>query len=152
MNRVRACQSGIDFYLKWAGTAHTREGGNAVKRTLIIAVVLLSTVVFALTASAGPIDTDSNKWFEFKFEEPGTWAGACTDSTCIASLAENSVYLGDPAWTFNLGSSAELKITDAFLKGDSFNVYDFGTLIIEMPAVLAIGACGDDPDINEVTK
>jgi hypothetical protein len=43
-------------------------------------------------------------------------------------------------------SSSVLKITDAFLKGDSFNVYDFGTLILEMPTVLALGACGDDPN------
>ena len=113
---------------------------------MIIAAILLSTVVFALPASAGPIDINGNKWFEFKFGQAGTWAGACTDLTCIASFAENSVYLGDPAWTFNLGSSAELKVTDAFLKGDSFNVYDFGTLILEMPTVLALGACGDDPD------
>jgi hypothetical protein len=117
-----------------------------VKRTLIIAAVLLSTLVLTQPASAVSIDIDNNKWFEFRFGVEGTWAGACTDLTCIASFAMNSVYVGDPAWTFNLGSSAELKITDAFLKGDSFNVYDFGTLILEMPTVLALGACGDDPD------
>jgi hypothetical protein len=118
-----------------------------VKRTLIVAAVLLSTVVSALPASAGSIDTYINgPWLEFKFGQTDSWAGACTDLTCVASLAGNSTYLDAPAWTFNLGSSAELKITDAFFKGDSFNVYDFGTLILEMPPELSLGECGDDPD------
>jgi hypothetical protein len=117
-----------------------------VKRTRIIAAVLLLTVVFALPAFAGPIDISSNKWFEFKFGQEGSGATGCASGGCIASTAGNSVFLDDPAWTFNLGLSAELKITDAFFKGDSFKVYDFGVLILEMPTVLALGACGDDPD------
>jgi len=128
------------------GTAHTREGGNAVKRILIIAAVLLSTVAFALPASAGPIDISSNKWFEFYFGQEGSWAAGCAGMACVESGAGNSVFLDEPAWTFQSASSAVLKITDAFLKGDSFNVYDSGALILEMPTVLALGACGDNPD------
>ena len=36
-------------------------------------------------------------------------------------------------------------MTDAFLRGDVFNVYDFGALIGTTSAVAASGSCGDDP-------
>ena len=47
---------------------------------------------------------------------------------------------------FLLGINCRTEITDAFLKSDAFNGYDLGKLILEMPLVLALGACGDDPD------
>lgn len=146
MIRVRTCQSGINFVSEMDWHCSYKGKGNTVKRTMIIAAVILSTVVFALPAIAGLVDINSNKWFEFKFGQAGSWAVGCASGGCIASTSGNSVFLDDPAWTFSMGSSSVLKITDAFLKGDSFNVYDFGTLILEMPTVLALGACGDDPN------
>jgi len=112
---------------------------------MIIAVVLLSAVVFSLPASAGPIDTGS--WLQFRFEGPGSLGGACSDITCAASSAGNSVFLDTPAWTFNLSTNVELKVTDAYLSGDTFRVYDFGSLILTTGSFLNYAPWAiSDPD------
>jgi hypothetical protein len=57
MIRVRTCQSGIKFVSELGMALQIkREGENAVKRILIVAAVLLSTVVVAAPVSAGQID------------------------------------------------------------------------------------------------
>ena len=85
-----------------------------MKRTLIIAAVLLSTVVFALPAIAGPdrhqtATNGSNSSSENQVHGPA----AAQAGTVSRDLLEILFILGDPAWTFNW-ASAVLKITDAF--------------------------------------
>jgi hypothetical protein len=121
-----------------------------VKRTRIIAAVLLLTVVFALPASATSIDTYiGGPWLTFYFQGVGdnSWASACTASLCTPSSGNNSVFLGDPAWEFNLIAPAEIKITDVFSNGDRFEVYDNGLPILQTDFVLPLGFCGTDPAI-----
>lgn len=52
-------------------------------------------------------------------------------------------------WTFTAASSVELTITDALLAGDSFDVYDSGTVVGSTPSVLRTGSvdCGLDPSV-----
>ena len=50
-------------------------------------------------------------------------------------------------WTFTApAGGADLTVTDAWLAGDSFNVFDFGALVLSTPSVLFTGmGCGSDP-------
>ena len=108
-----------------------------MKRTLIIATVLLSTVVFFLPASAGPIDSYlDGPWLEFRFDGTDSWAYACTSELCAESSGANSIYLDKPAWTFTMASPVRLMITDAFTRGDTFKVFDDGTLLLMTPYVM----------------
>jgi hypothetical protein len=135
------------------GTAHTREGGKAVKRTLIIAAVLLATVVFALPAPAGSIDGYiDGPWMKFLFGSNGSLAyGECTAASCEQMYGTNYVDLGESPWQFDVTSPAMLKITDAFLKGDRFEVHDFGSLVLTTPYVAAEDlygyGCGSNPEL-----
>ena len=38
-----------------------------------------------------------------------------------------------PPWTFTVAGSAELRITDAFIRGDNFTVFDFGEPVLTTP-------------------
>ena len=120
-----------------------------MKRILIFAVVLLSSVAFALPVTAGSIDPYLNgPWLKFFFRGPGTDAYGC--AYCGGeSAGENQVFLDPPPWTLDLAAPAVLKITDIFLKGDNFNLYDFNTLILTTPPVDSVyywTNCGTNPE------
>ncbi len=85
-------------------------------------------------------------WLEFLFAESGSFGSACTG--CVPSSGENSVPGGRPPWKFTAPpAGARLTITDAFLLGDRFEVFDFGVSIGVTPMVPVAGDCGYDPEI-----
>jgi hypothetical protein len=60
----------------------------------------------------------------------------------------NSTFLDSPPWTFLAPSPVQLTTTDAFLPGDSFDVFDSGMAVGSTPSVPISGAnCGLDPSI-----
>lgn len=69
-----------------------------MKRTLIIAGILLATVVFALPASAVSIDTYiDGPWMRFVFAAPGSYAtGNC--GGCYALPTDPIVDIEQPPW------------------------------------------------------
>jgi hypothetical protein len=90
-------------------------------------------------------------WMEFLFLESGSFGGACTE--CIPPASDNAVLGGRPPWKFTAPpAGARLTITDAFLFGDRFEVFDFGVSIGQTPAVAATGDCGEDPEICVVSS
>jgi hypothetical protein len=92
----------------------------------------------------GPVPVDG-PWLEFQFGATGSSGAACTG--CTPSSAGNSVFAGNPPWKFSAPSAgARLTVTDAFLNGDRFEVFDFGVSIGQTSAVATSGACGDDPE------
>lgn len=116
-----------------------------MKRTLIIAAVLLSTVVFALPASADYIDSFiDGPWLKFIFGQDGSFATACTN--CSAEPGADPVNPGNPPWMFSLVDVGELRITDAFLTGDTFTVFDFNSAILSTSSPNAGDDCGADPE------
>jgi hypothetical protein len=127
--------------------------GKTVKRTLIIAAVLLSTVLVALPASAENIYSFiDGPWMKFVFGSTGSPAyGNCATTSCEQSYGTNYVDLGESPWVFDIISPTMLKITDAFLKGDRFAVYDFGSLVLTTPFVVAEDpfgyGCGSNPEL-----
>jgi hypothetical protein len=114
------------------------------------------TVAFALAfvfaagmADAGPIGLGT--WYEFAFGGPGSAATGCSPADpagpgCSPSSGTPTVFADAPPWTFMApASGATLTVTDAFLIGDQFSVFDFGGIVGSTSVVPAAGSCGDDP-------
>lgn len=87
-------------------------------------------------------------WTEFSFSGVGSSANGCPAGFCTPSPGGNSVFGGDPPWTFTApAEGATFTVTDAFDYGDQFEVLDFGVSIgTTSPPTMEPGACGDDPD------
>ncbi len=85
-------------------------------------------------------------WQEFLFGGAGSFATGCLAGGC-AGPGVNAVFAGDPPWTFTApAGGATVSVTDAFLRGDRFEVFDFGTSIGVTSAPATSGDCGPDPD------
>jgi hypothetical protein len=105
----------------------------------------------AKIAPAGSI-TLGGPWNEFSFTSAGTLAKGCAPADpgglgCIPSSSGNSHFVGAPPWTFTAPSDGvTLTVTDAFQKGDSFEVLDMGISIGSTSSVPTNAAsCGSDP-------
>ncbi|MEO7971164.1 MAG: hypothetical protein ABI698_07690 [bacterium] len=98
----------------------------------------------------GPVPTNG-PWVEFAFFGKGIAATGCSPADpsgpgCAPSSAGNSVFGSAPPWTFTApAGGANLTVTDAFLRGDQFEISDFGTPIGSTSIPATTGACGDDP-------
>jgi len=100
---------------------------------------------FAGFATAGPIVVNDPKWYEFGFGGSGTFA--VDGSSTSPSSGGNSQPASSPPWTFTSGGSVNFTVTDAFSKGDSFSVFDFGVLVGSTPFVPSGGGATDDPAV-----
>jgi hypothetical protein len=115
---------------------------SSIKIFLGIALLLgLST-----QAQAVPITVDNPDWYEFRFGGTGSDASGCLPSGCTPSNSGNSEFVGDSPWTFSAAGLVELFVTDAFLSGDIFEVFDFG-VSVGTTSFASTGAttCGSDP-------
>ena len=106
----------------------------------------------AKAAPAAVAISPGGAWNEFSFGVAGVFAKGCAPADpagagCVPSSAGNSQFVGAPPWKFVAPSDgATLTVTDAFLKGDTFEVYDNGNLIGSTSAVATDTAgCGSDP-------
>src|SRR5262249_42406144 len=115
------------------------------------ALVILILSIVAITnnvAFASPIALGT--WYEFGFE-PGhlPQVDGClpVDPTGVACRAPDpgvvSSFLDSPPWTFSSPIPSTFTITDAFLSGDSFQVFDNGPSIGSTNVVPMFGGtCG----------
>ncbi len=102
----------------------------------------------------GPVPV-SGQWIEFAYRDSGTFVTGCypadptTNLSCVPSEAGNSVFGDTPPWTFTAPpQGATLTVTDAFIYGDVFEVFDFGVSIGTTSTVPTTnGSCGDNPDV-----
>src|ERR1035438_5492300 len=90
------------------------------------------TVVLALcccmSARAGVI-APGPLWEEFSFIDTSDFAGGCYPNDpngidCLPSSSGNSQFLNAAPWTFTTTVSLDLTVTDPFLYGEAFNVYN----------------------------
>jgi hypothetical protein len=118
----------------------------------LLAVFALAGCALASSpASAGPIATGD--WLEFGFTDVGALATGCDPADpagpfCISSSGTPTNPLDAPPWTFTApGGGVQLTVTDAFLSGDRFQLFDFGVSIglTSLPAAGIAVDCGDDP-------
>lgn len=92
-------------------------------------------------------------WVEFSHLGPDTFALGCLQGgdpnglLCTPSSAGNSVFGPAPPWTFTAPpAGVTLTVTDAFLRGEIFEVFDFGASLGTTSNVAPGGSCGDNPD------
>ena len=105
-------------------------------------------VALPATANAGAIAFDT--FLEFGFETAGLVSGCnpadAAGPFCVDSFGTPTTFLDAPPWTFNaIGAGASLTVTDAFLAGDQFEVFDFGISLGLTSTPIGVGDCGDDP-------
>jgi len=111
--------------------------------------LVVGLFLFASSAFAGPIAVDA--YYEFGFGVAGDPATGCdpidpAGPFCISSSGTPTTFLDAPAWTFTSGATGStLTVTDAFLSGDRFQLFDFGASIGLTSAFVADTDCGDDP-------
>jgi hypothetical protein len=114
-------------------------------RASVAAVIALGAIVPA-RADLLPIGV----FAEFSFTDAGTPAIGCapvdpTGNFCIPSSGTPSVFLGTPPWTFTSLEPSFLTVTDAFVAGDRFQVFDFGVSLGLTSLPSGNTDCGDDP-------
>jgi hypothetical protein len=121
-----------------------------ISRVAAVALVAAIGAVGApRAAEAAPIVT--GVWYQFSFTEVGVDARGCSPADpaglpCTPSAGTPTSFAPEPAWTFDIGpGGGELVVTDAFLYGDSFAVFNFGVLLGSTPLVAQDGGCGSDP-------
>ena len=116
-----------------------------------IPLVFVTLFVFALPALSGPILL--NQWYEFAFTVAGEPATGCSPADplgpgCTPSSGGNSLFADTPQWSINITQPGYyFLITDAFLRGASFSVYDGALLALTTPAVASGASCGTDPEL-----
>jgi hypothetical protein len=116
-----------------------------MKKLTVAACSSLFMLALAAPTQASTIVEGNANWYEFKFIGAVSLADGC-GGTCTPSSGGNSqdAPTGTP-WTFTSALGATLTVTDAFLDGDYFTVYDGFTAILSTPIVAAAGSCGSDP-------
>lgn len=100
-------------------------------------------------AFAGPVTLDT--WWQFGFDTPGAAVTGCDPADpagpfCLPSSGAPTAFLDAPTWTFTApAGGASLRVVDAFLSGEVFQVFDGGVLLGSTSAPTGGVDCGDDP-------
>jgi len=123
------------------------------KRTRAAGWFWLAVTVFGtgtvVPAFAGPLNVGA--WSEFSFTDAGLPAAGCDPDDpaggfCIPSSGTPTLFLNTPPWTFTAAvQGATLTVTDAFVSGDRFEIFDFGVSLGLTSAPIPGIDCGDDP-------
>jgi hypothetical protein len=119
------------------------------QRVVLRALVTTAAAAMAAPMWAGPITLGD--WRQFSFTDPGVPAAGCdpadpTGGFCIPSAGTPTTFLDAPPWTFTApAEGALLLITDLFLAGDRFEVFDTGASLGVTSGFLGGASCGDDP-------
>lgn len=121
-------------------------GLNMLVRAIVLGAAL---GIAAAPASAGPIAFDT--FYQFSFTDVGVPARGCFPADplgdfCTPSSGTPTQFLDAPPWTFLAPTSGVLlTVTDAFIAGDRFQIFDFGVSIGFTSLPSGSGDCGDDP-------
>jgi len=113
-----------------------------VRRVLIAFATLAA--LFPRPAAADVIT--AHVWYEFRFGEPGSFAVPCGAGECVPSSAGNSQPAPGQPWTTTIATPASLIVTDAFLAGDRFEIFDRSTSLGFTSEPRRGPSCGDNPD------
>ncbi len=125
---------------------------QALRRRAQFTFTLGLLTLWANTAVASPIT--SGTWYEFGFDPnhstttvPGCFPADPSGVPCrLPDPGVVSTFLGAPPWTFASPSAVVLTITDVFLAGDAFQVFDNALSVGSTNVVPLGGSCGVNPD------
>jgi PEP-CTERM motif-containing protein len=112
--------------------------GDAVytRRGFGVMALGVAALLFAGAARvhADPITVPGTPpWYEFTFDGAGSFATSGTGDT--PSDAGNSQYAPNPPWTFTSATPVHVTLTDAFLTGDTFTLFDNNVNLGTTPSV-----------------
>src|SRR5262245_26269914 len=114
-------------------------------RTLTLTLTLsLAFLFYSSSAYATPITADGG-WHEFGFGLAGTAATGCAGG-CVPTTNPVAEALSAPPWTFS--GAATLTLLDLFLKGDRFEIFDFGASLGTTSIIANTGANTCDNNIG----
>lgn len=119
------------------------------KSVRVVFCVLAFSLTLATHLSASVISLGTYQ--EFGFTTAGVEATGCDPNDpsgpfCFESSGTVTVLLGAAPWTFVAPvGGAVLTVTDAFLSGDRFEIFDFGSSIGLTSVPVDNIDCGDDP-------
>jgi hypothetical protein len=108
-----------------------------MKKCLMAIILALTVVCLGGPLHATDITVGNADWYEFGFLALGV--DAISGSGGQPSSGGNSEYAPDPPWTFTSALPVKLTVTDAFLEGDAFNIYDSGALVGSTSSVANTG-------------
>ena len=97
--------------------------------------LLAALALSSLAQSAHAVPVLADIWYEFSFTDTVSIARGCfpadpLGSACTPSSGTPTTFVGAPSWTYTAGSGgAALVLTDAFLIGDQFAIFDAGFFI-----------------------
>jgi hypothetical protein len=111
--------------------------GRAITKLSGLGLVSLLALVVPAAVQAGPITVDGG-WYGFCFNTPGPATAGCDNDAGQSSGND---------FTFSATDPVLLKVTDAFLHGDTFDVFDFGVLLFSTPSVAMGGGATTNPDL-----
>jgi hypothetical protein len=98
-----------------------------MKKGLMAIALALTVVCLVGPLHANDITFGNANWYEFAFSTTGVDATAGSGTT--PSSGGNSEYAPAGPWTFTSTVPFTLTVTDAFLEGDAFNIFNFSSLI-----------------------
>ncbi|WP_375689352.1 hypothetical protein [Pseudooceanicola sp. LIPI14-2-Ac024] len=104
------------------------------------ALFALAATLSASAASATAVPTDT--WLEFGFDGAGSALESGIGFVPLVNPA--AVQVGDPAWTFTLIRPGTLFVTDAFISGDQFELFNFGAFLGQTSLPVGGSSCGSD--------
>jgi hypothetical protein len=119
---------------------------SRLSRMLSVLGIILGSTPLAM---AGPIAGDT--WYEFGFSDPFVPATGLDPADPagpfgIPSSGTPTVFLDAPPWTFLApAGGSTLIVTDAFIAGDRFEIFDFGSSLGLTSVPVGTADCGDDP-------
>ena len=123
----------------------------------VVSVLIGCGLLIAFAAPALAAAIPAGVFLEFGFTDPGVAATGCDPADpsgpfCIPSFGTPTQFAPAPAWTFTADpGGATLTVTDVFVSGDRFEVFDFGGSIGLTSAPGSVD-CGDDPAVCLTTS
>jgi hypothetical protein len=112
--------------------------------------VVLSFAILSVPRGAHATPIVVGPWNEFSFTAVGVQARGCAPPDPLGLTCSppglNSILIGAPPWTLSNAQPVLFRITDGFISGDAFQVFDAGALILTTPMVATGNTCVNDPD------
>ena len=111
--------------------------GRKLRASMLGGGLLLASV------EATQADTVSiGTWYEFGFGDVDS--ALVNGSTFVPLVNPATTAAPDPAWTFTLTIPGTLFVTDAFLSGDQFEIFNYGASLGTTSVPMQGSNCGDD--------
>jgi hypothetical protein len=89
-------------------------------------LMVTAAVLVVASPVQGQTSIGFNQWYTFGFGAAGTYA---VDGSVGYTLGSVSVGSGSPAWLISSSTGIRFSLTDGFLAGDRFSLFNFGALV-----------------------